>query len=187
MLEKMPSALGRALKGVRAGFGKTALEDESLSAPLSLALSSPAFADGQPLPVGCTADGEGRSPPLAWSGAPLGAVSLALIVEDPDAPAPEPIVHCLAWGLSLNGELAEGALVGDGVDGVITGKNSFGKRGWLPPDPPSGHGTHRYVFQLLALGASPELAGGAGKGDFLDAVRPHLLAAGRLIGTYQRT
>ena len=187
MLEKMPSALGHALHGVRAGFGKIASEDETLRAPAVLRVSSQAFAEGERLPARCTADGEGVSPALAWSGVPLGTETLALIVEDADAPTPEPIVHGLAWGLSLNGELPEGALDGEGAGGVTTGKNSYRKRGWLPPDPPSGHGPHRYVFQLFALGETPKLDGAPSKGDFLDAIRPHLLAGGRLIGTYERT
>ncbi len=187
MLEKLPSALGHALERVRAGFDKIASEDETMRAPGGLILGSPAFVEGGALPASCTADGAGVSPPLTWSGVPTAAMTLALIVEDADSPTPEPIVHALAWGLSLNGELVEGALNGDGSGGVVTGRNSYRKRGWLPPDPPSGHGPHRYVFQLYALSAAPGIDGAPGKGDFLDAIRPLLLAGGRLTGTYERS
>ena len=96
------------------------------------------------------------SPPLQWLGAPTNAGSLALIVEDADAPTPQPLVHAIVVDLVVgdgSGALAEGALSSeDGeASGLRLGRNSFLQAGWLPPDPPPGHGVHRYAFQLFAL------------------------------------
>ncbi len=146
MLEKIPSSLGHALRGVRAGFEKIVSEGEAcVGAPDVLALQSPAFKDGGSIPARFTADGEKISPPLLWTDVPAGTTSLALIVEDPDAPTPEPLVHLLIWDLppDLN-VLPEGALKSphhEGLDETL-GRNSYLQSAWLPPDPPSGHGPH---------------------------------------------
>lgn len=187
MLEHVPHWLGHALSGVRAGHSKLVIVQQDLAlTDRRLDLTSIAFADGARLPERFTADGEGLSPPLAWSDPPPGTRSLALIVEDPDAPAPNPLVHALLWGLPANaGSLAEGAIRPDGAGGEI-GRNSFGGEGWLPPDPPTGHGSHDYVFQLLALSDTPELGADPGRGDFTRAIAGRVLAAGMLVGTYSR-
>lgn len=94
MLEKIPREAGRALRGLRAGFEKVASEAPAFrSIGDTIALESSAFEDGGSIPPRHTADGEGLSPPLSWSAAPPGAEAFVLIVEDPDAPSPEPLVH----------------------------------------------------------------------------------------------
>ena len=185
MFENVPKPLGRAARGLRAGMEKTVHAAEALAAvPDGIAVSSPAFADDAPLPARFTADGEGFSPPLAWSGVPEGAAALALVIEDPDAPAPEPLVHAIAWDLpGGDGGLAEGALTGDGP---AMGRNSALRPGYLPPDPPTGHGPHRYAFQVFALDRRPELDGAPGRGEFARLIERHAIAKGLLIGTYQR-
>ncbi|WP_369334229.1 YbhB/YbcL family Raf kinase inhibitor-like protein, partial [Stenotrophomonas maltophilia] len=83
-----------------------------------------------------------------------GTARLVLIVEDPDAPTPQPVVHAIVWGLPLDGDLKEGDIApddGSGPDGEDVGRNSRFVEGWLPPDPPNGHGEHNYAFQLFAL------------------------------------
>jgi len=153
-------------------------------------LASPAFAPDGRLPERFTADGDGISPPLTWRGAPDGTESLALIVEDPDAPTPRPLVHAIVVDIApdLNG-LPEGAIRSDGAgtSEKNVGKTSGLSEGWLPPDPPTGHGSHDYVFQLLALG-SGESSGeeSPGRGDFREHVAGRILAAGVLVGTYSR-
>src|ERR1700744_2877764 len=100
MLEKIPTGLGHALRGVRAGFEKIVSEDAALSGVAdSIRLESPAFEDGGSIPARFTADGAGISPPLRISGAPARAQGLVLIVEDPDAPSAEPLVHLLTFDL----------------------------------------------------------------------------------------
>ncbi len=190
MLEHIPAWLGAALRGVRAGAEHLAITHPELTAPVSLALMSPAFAEGGRLPERFTEDGPGTSPPLVWSGVPAGAASLALLVEDPDAPAPQPLVHAVVWGLAPEaGRLAEGALGPDAAaphEGEV-GLASFRHQGWLPPDPPTGHGEHRYVFQLFALGPG---AGDPGdrpdRAALVRAMSGHVLAAGLLTGLYSR-
>jgi phosphatidylethanolamine-binding protein (PEBP) family uncharacterized protein len=94
MLEKIPREAGRALRGLRAGFEKVASEAPAFrSIGDTIALESSAFEDGGSIPPRHTADGEGLSPPLSWSAAPPGAEAFVLIVEDPEAPSPEPLVH----------------------------------------------------------------------------------------------
>lgn len=186
MLEHVPAWLGRALAGRRAGMDKLVVTQPGMAGAGELTLSSPAFADGARLPERFTADGAGVSPPLTWTGVPEGA-TLALLVEDPDAPASQPLVHCVVWGLDVPaGGLAEGAITKEGEAGDI-GRNSFFRIGWLPPDPPTGHGEHRYVFQLFAIAAeAPDPKDTPGRSALIEAMRGHVLAAAVLTGTYSR-
>ncbi|WP_114227427.1 MULTISPECIES: YbhB/YbcL family Raf kinase inhibitor-like protein [Sphingomonas] len=190
MLENIPHWLGSALSNLRAGHDKLTLARLDLGGLPTLDLMSPAFAPGARLPERFTADGEGVSPPLHWRGVPEGTARLALIVEDPDAPAPRPLVHAIVAAIDpALDQLEEGAIRadGDGAAGKDVGKNSFGGEGWLPPDPPTGHGAHDYVFQLLALdGEAPAPDFSPGRGDLVEHVRGHVLAAGVLVGTYSR-
>jgi Raf kinase inhibitor-like YbhB/YbcL family protein len=152
-------------------------------------LSSPAFPSGGRLPVRFTADGEGVSPPLVWVGVPDDAVSMALIVEDPDAPTPSPLVHALIWDIPVHERrIAEGAIAADGAGGPDgdVGRNSSLREGWLPPDPPNGHGEHDYIFQLFALRNHPALDASPGRSAFVQAIAGEVLATGILIGTYSR-
>ncbi|RYY27360.1 MAG: YbhB/YbcL family Raf kinase inhibitor-like protein [Sphingomonadales bacterium] len=189
MLEHVPHWLGSALKGVRAGVGKLAIVQPQLGSFETLHLASPAFANGARLPERFTADGAGVSPPLFWTDVPEGTVRLALIVEDPDAPSPQPLVHAVVWDLAPEGDLKEGAIQRDGAesaDGSDVGRNSFLGEGWLPPDPPTGHGEHNYAFQLFALAAGPDLPETPGRGAMIEAMAGRVLAAGLLTGTYSR-
>lgn len=186
MLEKLPAALGQALSDVRAGLDRTLLYAVDLrQGQGALSVGSLAFADHAPLPARFTADGDGLSPPLHWSGVPAQASELVLIVEDADAPTPQPLVHAIAHGLAAgDGRLDEGAL--NAPVEVATGRNSFLGTRWVPPDPPPGHGTHRYVFQLFALGPGPALPSTPGRQSLIDAMSLRGLASGWLIGTYER-
>lgn len=192
MLEHIPHWLGAAFRNVRAGHaGLTVARAElSLAGVASIDLTSPAFSSGSRLPERFTADGEGASPPLVWGEVPDGTASLALIVEDADAPTARPLVHAIVWNLPASERrLAEGAIRanGDGgPDGRDVGRNSFGGEGWLPPDPPTGHGPHDYVFQLFALSGHPDPGATPGRGAFADAIAGRVLAAGVLVGTYSR-
>ncbi|WP_066775657.1 YbhB/YbcL family Raf kinase inhibitor-like protein [Sphingomonas sp. CCH5-D11] len=192
MLEHIPAWLGRSLGNVRAGASKLAIVQPELGGRFEpIDLSSPAFAQDARLPPRFTADGEGISPPLVWGALPEGTATLALLVEDADAPAPQPLVHAVIWGIPADaGRLPEGAIVADGAglaDTGDVGRNSYLGEGWLPPDPPTGHGEHRYVFQLFALDAAAEDPGPSpGRSALVRAMAGHVLAAGLLIGTYSR-
>lgn len=190
MLEKTPRPLGEALRGARAGMDKLVCRsDEFQDIPRSIDLRSSGFAERGTIPARFTADGEGLSPPLAWSGLPQDAVTLVLLVEDPDAPSISPLVHCVAWDLpAQEGGLAEGALKSPAGEGEPhdLGRNSFLKAEYLPPDPPTGHGPHHYVFQLYALDRRLDLDGSPGRGKVVEAMTGHVLAIGELIGVYER-
>ena len=196
MLEKLPDVVGEVLGDVRAGLSNTLFHAVDLRQGMAtLKLASLAFVDHAPMPEQYTADGPGLSPPLHWSGVPVQATEVLLIVEDADSPTPLPLVHAIAHGLPGGGgpddgagALAEAALsaVGDAEPLVAMGSNSLLQSAWLPPDPPPGHGVHRYVFQLFALGPGASLPGVPGREAVRGAVHQRGLASGCLIGTYER-
>jgi Raf kinase inhibitor-like YbhB/YbcL family protein len=181
MLENIPKAVGKAMHAMRAGADKLAIN--SIDAPMTIAVESAAFAGTDVIPPRYTADGEGLSPELAWHGAPDGTACVALIIEDADAPTPQPLVHAIAPVLPAEGALAAGALNHGDVD---TGRNSYLRAGYLPPDPPTGHGAHRYAFEVFALSDEPRNAAGIGRNELMDWIRPRVLAKGCLIGIYER-
>ena len=185
MLEHVPAWLGKALRNARAGHGKLALARLGGEGALhrdGFTLRSAAFRDGEELDPSFTADEDDAvAPPLEWTAPPAGAQELVLIVEDPDAPTPEPFCHWLVWGLApQKGQLLEGETP------PRVGKNSFGNSEWLLPDPPTGHGPHDYVFQLFALDVPLTLMPGASRGDVIEAMEGHVIAAAVLTGTYVR-
>jgi Raf kinase inhibitor-like YbhB/YbcL family protein len=144
------------------------------------ALESSAFENAQAIPRRHSCEGEDVSPPLRWSNAPEGTRSLALIVDDSDAPGGV-FTHWTVWGLD---PAAEG--LGEGESTPREGKNDFGTSGYRGPCPPPGHGRHRYVFRLYALDAEPELAAGAAKAELEQAIAGHVLTTAELVGIYER-
>ena len=154
-------------------------------APANLTVTSTAFRDGGPIPRNHTCDGEDVSPPLAWSGVPAGAKSLALICDDPDAPMGT-WVHWMLYDLPLDcTSLPEGVPREEKLkNGTRQGRNDFRKIGYNGPCPPGG--THRYFFKICALDAVLNLVPGLTKPELLKAMEGHLLAEGRLMGTYKR-
>jgi len=186
MLEHVPDWLGKVLRNAREGHGKLAvarLGDEDALHRDGFALRSAAFGDGEALDPSFTADEEDAvAPPLEWSEPPAGTRELALVVEDPDAPTPEPFCHWLVWGLApQRGKLLEGETP------PRVGKNAFGNSEWLLPDPPTGHGPHDYVFQLFALETPLALMPGATRDDLIEAMQGHVIAAALLTATYLRS
>mgnify|MGYP003575740787 CR=1 FL=1 len=191
MLEHVPRWLRQAMRGLRAGADKLCIAQAELGTGFALIeLSSPAFANGGRLPPRFTADGDGVSPPLVWGKLPDGTESLALIVEDPDAPTPAPIVHAIVWDISPEERrLAEGAISADGeadLNGSDVGRNSYFRQGWLPPDPPPGHGEHHSPFLLSVLAGAPDPGANPRRSALVRAMEGHVLAAGLLTGTYSR-
>jgi Raf kinase inhibitor-like YbhB/YbcL family protein len=145
-----------------------------------LKLTSEAFEHGEQIPRRHSCEGEDVSPPLRWSNVPEGTRSLALVVDDPDAPGGV-FTHWLAWGLDPTAEE-----LGEGDPAPIEGRNDFGTSGYRGPCPPPGHGRHRYVFRLYALDAEQELAAGAAKAELEQAIEGHVLTIAELVGTYER-
>jgi Raf kinase inhibitor-like YbhB/YbcL family protein len=143
-------------------------------------LTSTAFAGGQPIPQQHSCEGEDLSPPLSWTDVPEGATSLALIVDDPDAPGGT-FTHWLGWGL----DPAAGGL-GEGEAAPVEGRNDFGATGYRGPCPPPGHGPHRYFFRLHALADELELEPGAGRADLEQALAGRSVSVTELMGMYER-
>jgi len=163
----------------KAGQGKEARK-------VAIRLSSPSFDQGGAIPVKHTCDGEDISPPLAWSGVPEGAKSLALICDDPDAPM-KTWVHWVIYDIpadttSLPENLPKSETV---LGSAKQGKNDFGRTGYGGPCPPPGK-PHRYYFKLYALDTELGLKPGATKRELLRAMEGHVLGEGQLMGTYKR-
>ena len=173
------AAAAAALAGCGGG---DRVEGPPPAAPASITLRSPAFADGATIPRRYSCDGAEVSPPLRWSGVPAGARSLALLLEDPDAPGGT-FVHWTLYGLAPGTRaLAEGKV----PPGARQGENSSGDDAYGGPCPPAGKGAHRYVFTLYALrgGALPEA--GAAPADVRAAIAGLALARGTLTGRFAR-
>lgn len=154
---------------------------------MTLSISSPAFAHGQPIPARYTCDGDDLSPPLAWTGVPAGARSLALIVDDPDAPDPRAptriFVHWLVYDLPVSAvALAEGL---ERLPAPARGGTSdWHRTHWGGPCPPVGR--HRYFFRLFALDRELGDLHEPSRADLEGAMRGHVLASAELVGTYER-
>jgi Raf kinase inhibitor-like YbhB/YbcL family protein len=189
MLEKLPEAIGHALEHQRAGMEKLLFNADPPGSGLRrMEIASPAFAADSPIPQRYTADGAGVSPPLMWRDVPATTSTLALIVEDADSPTPEPMVHAIVVDIDpLDPGLVEGIFGGPPeATPEKLGLNSFLMHGWLPPDPPPGHGVHHYAFQIFALGPGEPLSKSPGRREVAAAIRERAIAKGCLIGTYQR-
>jgi Raf kinase inhibitor-like YbhB/YbcL family protein len=143
-------------------------------------LTSSAFERGAAIPQRYTCEGDDLSPPLAWSGLPEGTRSLALILDDPDAPRGT-FTHWLGWGI----DPATGGLP-EGQSAPVEGRNDFGRTGYGGPCPPPGHGPHRYVFRLYALDDELSLEAGADKPALEEAITGRSLGVAELTGTYER-
>lgn len=156
---------------------------------MSLTLTSAVFSHHGEMPRRYTCDGDDISPPLAWSGIPMGAKSLALIAYDPDAPDPAHPqriwVHWVLYNLppncaGLKEQIAPQALPA----GALQGVNDWGRTGYGGPCPPIGR--HRYFFALYALDTLLPDLGKPSRLQLLQAMQGHILAQAELVGTYQR-
>jgi Raf kinase inhibitor-like YbhB/YbcL family protein len=193
MLEKTPRPVGRAAQNLRAGADELAIAHTELTGiNASIEVASAAFGYNESIPAQYTADGDGLSPPLEWHGVPMHAEAVVILVEDADSPTHHPLVHAIVWDLpGSDASLPEAALPSRRADSNPAaqhlGRNSALSASWLPPDPPPGHGPHRYVFQVFALDIVPRFASHPGRGELLDKIKGHVIAKGLLIGIYERT
>ena len=157
---------------------------------MSLTLTSSAFSQNGEIPGKYTCDGKDISPPLAWSGLPEGTKSLALIVDDPDAPDPAtPKMTWVHWVLynippGTTG-LPEGVKSGDLPKGTREALNDWKRTGYGGPCPPIGR--HRYFLKLYALDVVLPDLGKATKQEVEKAMKGHILASAELVGTYKRS
>jgi Raf kinase inhibitor-like YbhB/YbcL family protein len=155
-----------------------------------LTLTSPSFGHGDLIPRNHTADGLNRSPPLTWTEVPAGTRSLALVVEDPDAPdpaAPQRIfTHWIIYNLPPTpGHLALAASRERLPAGAQAGRNDFGQTGYGGPAPPIGR--HRYFFRLFALDTVlPADLGPVDRATLMRTIGSHILEEAELMGVYER-
>jgi len=156
---------------------------------MTLKITSTAFQQAGSIPSKYTCEGPDVSPPLAWSGVPANAKTLAMIVDDPDAPDPakpqRTYVHWVVYNIPAGTpSLSENASKTGMPKGAVQGKNDWGKAEYGGPCPPIGR--HRYFFKLYALDI--ELTGmrSATKADLERAMNGHVLDTGEIMGTYQK-
>jgi Raf kinase inhibitor-like YbhB/YbcL family protein len=156
---------------------------------VSIKITSTAFQPNGSIPSKYTCEDRDLSPPLAWSGAPPGTKTFALIVDDPDAPDPEKpqrvYVHWVLYNIPATTiALPENASKKGLPKGAVQGKNDWGKAEYGGPCPPIGR--HRYFFKLYALDIEVSGLSGPTKGDLERVMKGHVLDSAELIGTYQK-
>jgi Raf kinase inhibitor-like YbhB/YbcL family protein len=182
------------MKFMRAGSGKLVQNLPGVqSAPDSITVSSEEFAYGDPMPARFSHMGGNLSPALSWAGVPPEAAEIVLIVEDPDAPMPNPFVHAIAYGLDPSVKcLSEGILLGRHLGQASPhclkiGKNTFGNTGYYGPAPIPEHGKHHYYFQVFALDKILSFKRPPSLKTLLKQMEDHVIARGTLVGTFERT
>lgn len=162
--------------------GPASTSSRSPTAADRLTVTSPAYPDAGTIPRRYTCEGENVSPPLAIIGVPPQAASLALLLQDPDAPGGT-FTHWLAWDIDPH---TTHLTAGQHPPGAAEGRNGFGKAGYGGPCPPRGDRPHRYVLTVYATDRNPGLDPTATPGDLLHALSGHTLATGTLTGRYGR-
>ena len=152
-------------------------------------LTSPSFAAGGEIPRRHTCQGQDLSPALDWADVPAGAKTLALVVDDPDAPDPAaPRMTWVHWVLFNVPATTTGLPEGVGAElpaGARAAKNDWGRAAWGGPCPPVGR--HRYFFKLYALDTTLPADRVSTKAELESAMRRHVLASAELVGTYAKS
>lgn len=157
---------------------------------MALTIRSPSFENAQPIPARFTCEGEDLSPALEWGGVPDTAQTLALLVEDPDAPDPDAPQRIFTHWIVFNLPPGSAGLV-EAVDseslprGARFGTNDFGRARWGGPCPPVGR--HRYYFKLYALDSPLPTGRELTRTGLLDAIEGHVLGYAELMGTFEKS
>ncbi|MDA8157267.1 MAG: YbhB/YbcL family Raf kinase inhibitor-like protein [Actinomycetota bacterium] len=162
---------------IKSGTAETATAATTKTA---FSISSPSFKDRGDIPGKYTCKGEDVSPPLVIRNVPERTKSLALIVDDPDAPA-QVWTHWLVWNIRPDTDKIES---GDAPSGAIVGINDFRRNDYGGPCPPSG--THRYFFKLYALDKMLDLKTGATKEELESAMRGHIIQSTHIVGLFSK-
>ncbi len=159
----------------------------------TITVTSTAFENHGTVPLKHSAYGENLSPQLTWSNLPAGTVQLALVMDDPIAPTPEPFVHWVAYNIPAAASGLPEALMKEAevtgiteLTGMINGLNGIRQAGYFGPRPPVDGKLHAYHFRVYALDAALNLAAGLNKADLLTAMEGHVLGTGMLMGHYEQ-
>jgi Raf kinase inhibitor-like YbhB/YbcL family protein len=168
----LPTVLAVTVTVTAAGCGNDRPQAPAAGATTGLTVTSSAFTDGGTIPDAFTCTGDRQRPPLAWTGDVKGATTLAVVVDDPDAPGGD-FVHWIVVDLPPT----TAGVIGDLPAGARQIKNSGGDAGWTPPCPPSG--THHYRFTVYALDTPIGDTGAAGA---FTTITGHAVVQGRLTG-----
>nr|WP_048055437.1 YbhB/YbcL family Raf kinase inhibitor-like protein [Pyrococcus sp. NA2] len=154
---------------------------------MSLRVSS-TFENNEFIPAKYTCEGIDVNPPLKIEGLSDRAVSLVIIVDDPDAPGGT-FTHWIAWNIPPVTEIPEGIPKEGVVERpikMIQGRNDFGRIGYNGPCPPRGHGIHHYHFKIYVLDTKLDLKPGASRKELEKAMQGHIIQFGELVGLYER-
>ncbi len=156
-------------------------------------VTSTAFDHHGTVPLKYTAYGDNISPQLSWSDLPAGTVQLALVMDDPIVPMPQPFVHWVAYNIAANApglpeQLSKEVKVADVPElaGMINGLNGVRQVGYFGPRPPVDGKLHAYHFRVYALDAELNLPEGLNKQTLLEAIEGHVLGTGMLMGHYEQ-
>ena len=162
--------------------------------PVEITVTSTAFDHHGMVPLRYTAYGDNVSPQIAWSDLPEGTRQLALVMDDPVAPTPEPFVHWVVYNIPASAsELPEGMSNAEQVSvpaalaGAINGRNGLGRVGHFGPRPPADGELHAYHYRVYALDTALDLEPGLGKDELLAAIDGHVIGTGMLMGHYEQT
>lgn len=177
------SFIGRLLRNRRADGGLSVWFNAGLDAPESIIIESPDFENGGPLPRSTAGTGVGNnvSPALEWHGVPDHANHLVFVLEDVDVPMSTPLIHTLSIVPPGVTSLAAGEL--DRRSSVVESVGGLGRRGYQGPRPIPGHGAHHYGFMLFAVDADIDTTS---QKTALESIAGHVLARGRIVGTYEQ-
>jgi len=182
---------------VPAAFGLTLLVSAGQAlaqAPQPVNVTSSAFSNHENVPLKYTAYGDNVSPQIVWGELPQGTEQLALVMDDPVAPTPEPFVHWVVYNIPATApELPEGLSTEERISepaalaGTINGVNGLGRTGYFGPRPPADGELHAYHFWVYALDTALDLEPGLGKAELIAAIEDHIIGAGMLMGHYERS
>jgi hypothetical protein len=186
-MEKAKALFGHLLRNVRSSNEKMA--SAKTGAERMINVRSDGFEPNMAIPAEYTQDGQNISPPISWAGVPAQSRELVLVVEDPDAPMINPVIHWMVYKIpagttALPPGVPRGTVM-SAPAGARQAKNYEKIEGYSGPKPPVGHGVHHYHFQLFALDETLSLNDPT-KDDLLKAMQGHVLAQGEMIGTYER-
>ncbi|EGG18866.1 phosphatidylethanolamine-binding protein [Cavenderia fasciculata] len=156
--------------------------------PSTIQLTSSDFNDNEPMPLVCTSgEGEDKSPSLEWKNMPEQTKEILIILEDPDAPLPKPVIHMICRIPPTFNSIEQGVLnIDNNIHNFKFLPGIFGRLGYHGPRPVRMHGSHRYIFQIYALNEPILDEEVTNKDDLIDSISKKSISRGTLTGTFER-